>query len=195
MSKNQRTREAIKSAFLNLIKEADMDSINTKDIMEIAGGARSNFYNYFSDKFDLRNAIMQDELKVTERLLNSFFRENDKLLNEEKVLALNTIRFDHIYESRELYKALFTTECFRGFPEMLRETMEKGLSYRFQMMMGENTKIPVNSSFRAYMMSALFVSTIAYWAMTDFSQTPERLCQDYTLYFMPRFRPEAADPF
>jgi len=119
-----------------------MDSINTKDIMEIAGGARSNFYNYFSDKFDLCNAIMQDELKVTERLLNSFFRENDKLINEESVLALNMIRFDHIYESRELYKALFTAECFRGFPEMLRETMEKGLSYRFQMIMGENTKIP-----------------------------------------------------
>ena len=195
MSKNQRTREAIKSAFLNLIKEADVDSINTKDIMEIAGGARSNFYNYFSDKFDLRNAIMQDELKVVERLINAFFRENGNALNEEMILALNTIRFNYIYEHRELYKVLFTSDCFRGFPEMLRETMEKGLSYRFQMMMGENTKIPVNSGYRSYMMSALFVSTIAYWAMTDFSQTPERLCRDYTLYFMPRFRSEAGDPF
>ena len=193
MSKNQRTREAIKAAFLNLIKDADLDSINTKDIMDIAGGARSNFYNYFSDKFDLLNAIMQDELKTLERIINSFFRENGNDLNEELILALNTIRFNYIYEHRELYKVLFTSECFRGFPEMMRSTMDRTLSYRFQMLFGDNTKIPVNSGLRSYMMSSLFVSTIAYWAMTDFSQTPDRLCRDYTLYFMPRMRLDAAD--
>ena len=107
MSKNQRTREAIKAAFLNLIKDADLDSINTKDIMDIAGGARSNFYNYFSDKFDLLNAIMQDELKTLERIINSFFRENGNALNEERILALNTIRFNYIYMN--------TANCIKCF--------------------------------------------------------------------------------
>ena len=76
---------------------------------------------------------------------------------------------------------------------MMRSTMDRTLSYRFQMLFGDNTKIPVNSGLRSYMMSSLFVSTIAYWAMTDFSQTPDRLCRDYTLYFMPRMQLDAAD--
>ncbi len=82
MKKNQKTRNAIKEAFLKLIKEEDLETINTKDIMDLAGGARSNFYNYFSDKYELCTAIMQDELKQRERLINAFFRESSELSRE-----------------------------------------------------------------------------------------------------------------
>ncbi len=95
MSKNQKTRNAIKDAFLNLIKDEDMEAINTKDIMDIVGGARSNFYNYFGDKFEPKTAIMQDELKQMERLINAFFRDNNDL-SPEKIRALNMLRFEHI---------------------------------------------------------------------------------------------------
>lgn len=129
MSKNQKTRNNIKKAFLDLIKDEDFESINTKDIMDIAGGARSNFYNYFSDKFELCKAIMQDELKQMERLINAFFRERNNDLSPENIYALNLSRFQRVYENRDLYKALFSAECFRDFPEMLRRSQNRITEY------------------------------------------------------------------
>ena len=184
MKKNQKTRNAIKEAFLKLIKEEDIETINTKDIMDLAGGARSNFYNYFSDKYELCTAIMQDELKQMERLINAFFRENSEL-NRERIRGLYLIRFQHIYDNRDLYKALFTTDCFQEFPEMLRLSQEQSLTYRFRMYFGDKTLLPVRDDYRAQMMSTITVSTIEYWVKTDFSLTPEMIFDKYLRVFLP----------
>ncbi len=184
MKKNQETRNAIKEAFLKLIKEEDLETINTKDIMDLAGGARSNFYNYFSDKYELCTAIMQDELKQMERLINAFFRDNNEL-SQERIRELYLIRFRHIYDNRDLYKALFTTDCFQEFPEMLRLSQEQSLTYRFRMYFGDKTLLPVRDDYRSHMMSTITVSTIEYWVKTDFSLTPEMICDQYLRIFLP----------
>lgn len=184
MNKNQRTRNSIKEAFLTLIKDEDLETINTKDIMDIVGGARSNFYNYFSDKYELCTAIMQDEIKQMERLVNAFFRDSTEL-NRERIHELYLIRFRHIYDNRDLYKALFTVDCFKEFPEMLRSSQEQSLTYRFRMYFGEKTLLPVRDDYRSHMMSTITVATIEYWVKTDFSLTPEMICDQYLRVFLP----------
>ena len=184
MKKNQKTRNAIKAAFLNLIKKEDLETINTKDILDLAGGARSNFYNYFSDKYELCTAIMQDELKQMERLINAFFQDSSDL-RPERIHDLYVLRFQHIYDNRDLYKAPFTTDCFQEFPEMLRLSQEQSLTYRFRMYFGDKTLLPVRDDYRSHMMSTITVSTIEYWVKTDFGLTPEMICDQYLRVFLP----------
>ncbi len=186
MSKNQETKNKIKESFLKLLKEEDFDTINTKDIMDLAGGARSNFYNYFSDKFQLCTAIMQDELKKIERIINAYFRENSDF-GPERIHDLYLICFRHTYENKNLYSALFTIDRFSDFPEMLRKSLVQLLDYRFMMHFGDRSSLLLKDDYRSYMMSTITVSTIEYWVKTDFSLNPEMICSQCMIALLPGY--------
>ncbi|MGX8701838.1 TetR/AcrR family transcriptional regulator [Caproiciproducens sp.] len=59
-----KTRNNIKNAFIQLLREKDFNNITVRDILDQALINRKTFYNHYQDKYDL-----------TEQLIHEFFEE------------------------------------------------------------------------------------------------------------------------
>ncbi|SIS70957.1 TetR/AcrR family transcriptional regulator [Alicyclobacillus vulcanalis] len=59
----QKSRQAIRDAFVELMKEKDFDHITVQDISERANVSRKTFYLHFLDKYDLLDRIMEEAIR------------------------------------------------------------------------------------------------------------------------------------
>lgn len=59
----QKSRQAIREAFVALMKEKDFDHITVQDITERANVSRKTFYLHFLDKYDLLDRVMEDAIR------------------------------------------------------------------------------------------------------------------------------------
>jgi len=59
----QKSRQAIRDAFVALMKEKDFDHITVQDIAERANVSRKTFYLHFLDKYDLLDRVMEDAIR------------------------------------------------------------------------------------------------------------------------------------
>lgn len=69
----KRTRQAIKTSFLTLMKQKPLEDITVKEVMSLADVNRATFYAHFSNIADLVNAIEEDVaaavVQTAERLI------------------------------------------------------------------------------------------------------------------------------
>ena len=110
----QRTKKAIKTAFIELVNEEDFADVTIKGIAEKAIINRQTFYNYYQDKYDLTEQLNNEyleilkkviqyrvqELKDTDRtlpFLSDFYESKyftEVLANREAIMALMTIQYN-----------------------------------------------------------------------------------------------------
>lgn len=110
----QRTKKAIKTAFIELVNEEDFADVTIKGITEKAIINRQTFYNYYQDKYDLTEHLNNEyleilkkviqyrvqELKDTDRtlpFLSDFYESKyftEVLANREAIMALMTIQYN-----------------------------------------------------------------------------------------------------
>lgn len=65
---NQRTKQAIIAAFLRLLEKKPFDRIVIQDILDETPIARSSFYAYFHDKYEIAEYLEREVLKAIEGL-------------------------------------------------------------------------------------------------------------------------------
>lgn len=110
----QRTKKAIKTAFIELVNEEGFADVTIKGIAEKAIINRQTFYNYYQDKYDLTEHLNNEyleilkkviqyrvqELKDTDRtlpFLSDFYESKyftEVLANREAIMALMTIQYN-----------------------------------------------------------------------------------------------------
>lgn len=110
----QRTKKAIKTAFIELVNEEGFAEVTIKGIAEKAIINRQTFYNYYQDKYDLTEQLNDEyleilkkviqyrvrELKDTDRTLpfmRDFYKSKyftDVLANREAIMALMSIQYN-----------------------------------------------------------------------------------------------------
>lgn len=108
----QRTKRAIKRAFISLVNEEGFADVTIKGIATKAIINRQTFYNYYQDKYDLTEQLNDEylgilkgiiqhrvqELKNTDRtlpFLSDFYKDvADILAIREAILALLSIQYD-----------------------------------------------------------------------------------------------------
>ncbi|WP_062305186.1 TetR/AcrR family transcriptional regulator [Alicyclobacillus sendaiensis] len=59
----QKSRQAIREAFVGLMKEKDFEHITVQDITDRANVSRKTFYLHFLDKYDLLDRIIEDAIR------------------------------------------------------------------------------------------------------------------------------------
>ncbi len=59
-----RTRQIMLDAVKTLLEKHQIDDITVQDIVDEAGVARTTFYKYFSNKYDIVNAYNMDFIKM-----------------------------------------------------------------------------------------------------------------------------------
>src|SRR6185436_2880035 len=113
----QRTRQALRTALIELTKEKDYDSISIEDITERANVGRATFYLHYKDKEDLLleefSAMTNEKVQVLSEIPFSAW-----LQSQEDIAAVDAKRpsppllivFQHIYDNSELYYILLKSE-------------------------------------------------------------------------------------
>lgn len=117
-----RTRKLIMNAFIHLSKIKHFDSITIKDITEEATINRATFYHHFTDKYELLEQVMNEDMipKVIGQI-------NDHTeMNEETIIRI----FISITEFQNSVK----TQCmksFEAFKSSIETTIKRELEQFF----------------------------------------------------------------
>lgn len=69
--------EAIRDAFLLILKEKDLNKISVSDIIKRAGIVRSTFYNHYENIPALVTSIEDKTIEDIFSLMNTFHPQND----------------------------------------------------------------------------------------------------------------------
>lgn len=183
--RQKRTRQAIFSAFTNLLSEKNYNKISIQEIIDKADIGRTTFYAHFETKDDLLQELCND-------LFNHVFSTNphietthDFSLGRGNLKEIVTHILYHLRDSRDNIIHLFQGESkeifIAYFRIYLNEMIVKYILKNFQQ---TTTKIP--EDFLKNHISGAFVNMIEWWINRNLKETPEQLC-DYFLTVIKEF--------
>lgn len=115
-----KTDQAIRQAFLTLLKEKSFDRISVKMIIDKAAINRSTFYAHFLDKFDLMDKVedtLLDELIVNLPEIN--WQSEQSLFNQFRARALAIV--GNINQHRDLVQLMLSNNTSHSFEKHLQE--------------------------------------------------------------------------
>jgi AcrR family transcriptional regulator len=118
MQKKTVTKTLIRSAFITLLGEKDIEEITVQEIVEEAMISRSAFYLHYKDKYDLYEAIsanLIDELFAIMEKAHLYPLDTMLLDSYDKNRPLNiTIQFlEHIHAHADIYAVFIHQKDFQ----------------------------------------------------------------------------------
>jgi len=171
----QRTRQSLRNALLELIKEKGYDAVSTEEITERANVGRATFYLHYKDKEDLLldefREMANEKVQVLSEIPFSAWlqsRDDPPLL----------IVFEHIYDNSELYYILVKSERSGRIIERIRKISTEAI-IQFVEAKAETDPIPfhfkVPIEFFAAFFSGALLSTVDWWLEEGLHHTPREI--------------------
>lgn len=168
--RSRKTRNAIKSAFWELLQSQRFDKIAIRDITEAADINRSTFYLHYYDKYDLLQQAIND-------LLNQFSQPNPVGTTSFHDMTLDHYMnsMDNINRNFTEFRTLFSQADLFDFQEWLADIyyQREGLSHDF------SSEEAADLEFTIAYFTAAMAGTIKWWLKHDrplpYEQTAEKL--------------------
>ena len=161
--RSQRTRYALSTAFVQLLKEKGYSAITVRDLIERANVGRSTFYAHYRDKDDL---FVHELDRVIEALSNGIPGQAE--MPYFPSLGL----FRHVGEEYELYKALVWTPGI----DLLIKHLQASLSHRIEQGIrdsGREFEIPI--PILANFIAGSFLTLLKWWLENKMMYSPEEM--------------------
>lgn len=190
----QRTRQALRVALLELIKEKDYDSISIEEITERANVGRATFYLHYKDKEDLlleHFKEMADEMVqlVSQIPFADWLPASDEIKGsydkDEPLLPLVMV-FKHIHENSDFYRVLLESENSSRIVERIRNISSQNI-VKFAQTKMQNDPIPVlyevPIGFFASFFSGALLSSVVWWLEEDMQHSPEDVARMFRRLF------------
>lgn len=102
----RKTREAIRRAFISLLKEKKFADITIQDIADRAQISRSTFYDHYSDKYLLLEVLYQEIVGRFQQMADIYFAVRSH--EEKKEMARKAL--DYVIGDAELIHVLMNME-------------------------------------------------------------------------------------
>lgn len=175
-----KSKKAIHNAFLEMLLERGFDAITVKDITEKADISRKTFYLHYVDKFDLLNTIVNDEMKVLERICAE---KKDKGFVEGTI-----IWFQYFEQRKAFFAALFATESTISFRHRLLDFMMEQLDIKLENVPArKNTE--VMRKFMGMAVLGVIESCVLNQFETDTKETARQVAELLELILQSTFTP------
>lgn len=128
MAEKKDTKHALAESLKYLLRRNAMEKITITDITDRAGVIRPTFYNHFSDKYDLLEYIIREDLMqpIKPLLVNNMIGEGLTLL------------FSNIKNEREFYSNAIKIEGQNSFESIARAEVTKLLLEVIEQIYGGN---------------------------------------------------------
>lgn len=165
--RQQKTREAIYTAFAYLLSKESYSTITVKEIIDQANIGRSTFYGHFETK----DALLQG---MSDDLFNHVFiiqgKGESHAHSDSATLQEQLAHFAYHAQNNSLYHELLTSSSAPLFFEDLKKHL---LSYLGDELEFKNTAIP--RSFLSESVVSGFLNIISYWLRDGMKETPDEL--------------------
>ncbi len=132
MQKKTITKPLLRTAFISLLDEKNIEEITVQEIVEKAMINRSTFYLHYKDKYHLYDSIVTEillELSTTleqankypfKTLLNDYYHQN-------KPLDSAVVFLEHIHENADIYSILIKQKDFQAqFANLISDMIYNG---------------------------------------------------------------------
>jgi AcrR family transcriptional regulator len=195
----QRTRQALRKALMELIKEKGYDSISVEEITQRADVGRATFYVRYNDKEDLLIDIFRELANERVRTLSeipfsAWFPniENPDQPIENRPSPPFLMVFQHIADHRELYQILLKSEKSDRILERIRKIVAQSIG-EFIHRKVENDSIPllfeeVPSDLLAAYFSGALLSCVDWWLEQGQAYSTEEMTRMFQRLFFPGAR-------
>lgn len=157
--KSEITKALLGEKFKKLMKEKSFDRITIKMIADEAGVIRPTFYNYFQDKYEVMEWLLNEEV----------FSGVRELLHVDMELEALKILFRKIESDKEYYIKAFQVEGQNSFEEMLFEQvygMVETIIDRHQIRLEDETQI-INKEIFMKFQAITLVNGIKFWLVYE----------------------------
>ena len=181
----QRTRKALRTALLDLIKEKGYDAISIEDITERANVGRATFYLHYKDKEDLLleefSEMANEKVQVLSEIPFSAWLQSQEDLADataKRPAPPLLIVFEHIYDNSELYYILLKSEKSSRIVERIRKISTEAI-VKFMEAKAETDPIPLRFNvpieFFAAFFSGALLSTVDWWLEEEMRHSPKEM--------------------
>lgn len=117
-----KTKKNLYEGLLQLMKDISFEDIKVSEICNVSLVNRSTFYDHFSDKYELLEALIKDlENELSEKLENNQKFESAK----EYYMSMISILFKHISDNLNVYSSIVKTNNNGIASDMFREAILK----------------------------------------------------------------------
>lgn len=175
-SKRQnRTKEHLKQAFIDLIKEKGYHSVTVKDIVDYASYNRSTFYIHYTDKIDLTEDLLASMLHGLEAAVGKPYVPGQKVytarLNQP---SFNIVSF--IYKNRNFFELINFDDTLPALHTRFPQTILK--IYKEKFIFETINQIPVNMEYFKLYTAYGFYGLLQDWIQSGFRETQEKFIEE-----------------
>ena len=174
----RKTREAIFSAFCELLAKKHFDKISVADIIEAADVGRATFYSHFETKDYLLKELCGELFchifdSAQKRTDHRHIFECDS--GDEVFLHL----FEHFYNDDNRIRSLLCSQNNALFLRYFKEGLIKMLGEFDMPYLNERNALPRDYAINHVATS--FVETVGWWSKGNMKDPPEVICGYFTL--------------
>lgn len=190
----QRTRKALRTALLNLIKEKGYDSLSIEEITQQANVGRATFYLHYKDKEDLLLEQFSEMQNETVRLIaeipfSEWLPDHNKTKGKSKqsqpLMPLQIV-FQHIFDHADFYYLLLKNQNSSKVMERIRKISIESI-VKFVETKMQTDPIPllfeVPIEYFASFFSGAFLSSVSWWLEEDLKHTPKEMTDMFRKLF------------
>lgn len=173
--RRNRTKEHIKLALIELIKEKGYHSVSVKDIVNYAAYNRSTFYVHYQDKIELAEDLLNSILQELEDSVGKPYVPGHKVYTAK----LNAPSFNivsYIYEHRNFFELIKYEDTLPGFHTRFPQTILK--IYQEQFIFETINNIPVNMDYFKRYTAYGFYGLLLNWITNDFKESQEEFIHE-----------------
>lgn len=188
----QRTRQSLRTALLELIKEKGYDAISIEEITERANVGRATFYLHYKDKEDLLleefSEMANEKVRVLSEVpFSEWLPSSDDLdVKDRRPSPPLLMVFEHIYDNAELYYILLKSEKSSRVVERIRKISTEAI-VTFMEHKAKSEPIPllfqVPIEFFAAFFSGALLSTVDWWLEEEMRHTPKQMTHLFQIMF------------
>jgi len=187
----QRTRQSLRTALMELIKEKDYDLLSVEEITERANVGRTTFYLHYKDKEDLlmeefSTILYERAMVLSEIPFSVWLPVSEEDLKKNMALKPLLLVFEHIHNNSELYYLLLKSTNSSKIIERIRKVSTDAI-VRFVEAKMETDPIPLLSEvpieFFAAFFSGALISIVGWWIKEDMRHSPEEVTNMFRSLF------------
>lgn len=171
----KRTRKLIMDSFIELAMKKDVKDITIKDITAEATVNRATFYSHFTDKYDLLEKSLTEDLMMN---VSNEIAQHEKLTEETIVSIFLSITTFHLSLSSQCRRS------FEAFSVTIEAIIKKKLEALFYQALLKQHAADSDESLR---IAAFMLSWGIYGASVDWKQNSSIAPEEYIRLALPYF--------
>jgi AcrR family transcriptional regulator len=191
----QRTRQALRAALLELIKEKGFDALSVEEITARANLGRATFYLHYKDKEDLLleefREIASNRVQVLSEIPVLIWKSNQgqiELADNRIPLMPLLLIFEHASQNADLYRILLRGESSQRIIGQIREIIVQSINEIVRTRKQTESpprppEVPVEM-LAAYFSGAL-MSSLNWWLEQEKPMRPEEMARSFQHLFFP----------